>query len=277
MPAGTASESSFTMRFVERKPPPHLAPFIEGFWYFEGSDFAHSHERILPTGRMQLLVNLHEDELRSYHDDGVRRIHGAGLCGLHARHFGIDTAEQRRIAGVNFTAGGAFPFFRPPASATTEEHVGLDALWARDGELVRERLLERATPAAILEELERIVMERAARELTFDPGIALALDALERGMQVAALHERLGTSAKRFIRRFEDVVGLTPKRYARIRRFRRVIASIELGRRIDWAKVAVLAGYYDQAHLIHDFREFSGMSPTAYRPRAPGDRTHVPL
>jgi AraC-like DNA-binding protein len=199
------------------------------------------------------------------------------VCGLHTRHFAIDTAEQRRIVGVNFTAGGAFPFFREPACATTEEHVGLDTLWSRDGALVRERLLERRTPAAMLGELETILMERLARELAFDSGIALALDALERSTPVREVHDRLGTSAKRFIRRFEDVVGLTPKRYARVRRFRRLIGSVELGRRVDWAKAAVLAGYYDQAHLIHDFKEFSGLSPTAYRPRAPGDFTHVPL
>lgn len=275
MPA--AAEISFQQRIVTRAPPSHLAPFVESFWYYEGTDFAHERERILPTGRIQLFVNLHEDELRSYHDDGVRRIHGAAICGLHTRHFAIDTAEQRRIVGINFTAGGAFPFFREPASATTEEHVGLDALWARDGALVRERLLERRTPAAILEELETILMQRLARELAFDPAIALALEALERSTPVREVHDRLGTSAKRFIRRFEEVVGLTPKRYARIRRFRRLIGSVELGRRVDWAKAAVVGGYFDQAHLIHDFREFSGLSPTAYRPRAPGDWTHVPL
>jgi methylphosphotriester-DNA--protein-cysteine methyltransferase len=70
-------------------------------------------------------------------------------------------------------------------------------------------------------------------------------------------------------------VGLTPKRFARVRRFGRVLQSIELGRPVAWSQVAASCGYFDQAHLIHDFREFSGMNPTLYRPRGQGDRYHA--
>jgi methylphosphotriester-DNA--protein-cysteine methyltransferase len=80
---------------------------------------------------------------------------------------------------------------------------------------------------------------------------------------------------KRFIRHFQQVVGITPKRFARVRRFGRVLQSIELGRPVDWSGVAATCGYFDQAHLIQEFREFSGMNPTLYRPRAQGDRNHA--
>ena len=80
---------------------------------------------------------------------------------------------------------------------------------------------------------------------------------------------------KRFIRHFEKVVGITPKRFARVRRFGRVLESVELGRPVRWSAVAASCGYFDQAHLIHDFQEFAGMNPTLYRPRAQGDRNHA--
>jgi AraC-like DNA-binding protein len=270
----------FTARYLTRPPSERLAPFVESLWYFEGRGFSHERERILPSGTMQILVNLHEDELRSYHGEGhreLRRIRGAALAGIHPSHFAIDTAEQRAIAGVSFKPGGAFPFFDAPASATAGEHVELDFFWGRHGAVIRERLLERPTPLGVLEELEACLLERAARDLRPDLEVSFAVHELERGAPVRELTEELRTSPRRFIRRFEEVVGLTPKRYARIRRFRRVLDAIELGRRVDWAKMAVLAGYYDQAHLIHDFREFSGLSPGAYEPRTHGDRTHVPL
>lgn len=57
------------MRHVVRRPSAALAPFVESFWLFEG-ELPHARERILPSGTMQLLVNRHEDELRSYDGEG---------------------------------------------------------------------------------------------------------------------------------------------------------------------------------------------------------------
>jgi AraC-like DNA-binding protein len=262
-----------------RPPSPGLAPFIDAIWYFEGR-FQHRLERILPSGQMQLLVNLDENELRSYHGDGYRaveRIRGAGIAGPFARHFGIDTAEQRAIMGVNFRPGGAFPFFRAPASAMSDQHVELDALWGRDGELLRERLLDAPTPEAKLRALENAIVESAARPFERDLCIDFAVDAFERGVTVREVTSRLGMTPRRFIDRFVQKVGLTPKRFARVQRFQRLLSAVERGHRIDWARAAVACGYFDQAHLIHDFSTFAGINPTAYGPRSPRERNHVPL
>jgi len=262
-----------------RVPPssPALRPFIEWLWYFTG-DMPHARERILPTGSMQLLVNLHEDELRIYGGDDfsrVRRLRGVALSGTYARPFGIDTDEQRRIVGVAFKPGGAAPFFRAPADAVREDHVELDALWGRDGRTLRERLLEAPTPVAALRIVEDVLLAQVARPLEVDELVDFALSALDRGVPVGQVTARLGMTQKRFIRHFQQVVGITPKRFARVRRFSRVLEAIEKGRPVDWSGVAVGCGYYDQAHLIHEFREFSGMNPTLYRPRARGDRNHA--
>jgi AraC-like DNA-binding protein len=256
---------------------PALAPFVESLWYFT-ADFAHARERILPTGTMQLLVNLHEDELRSYHGEGlvhVQRIRGAAISGAYARSFGIDTDEQRHIAGVHFRPGGAFPFFAAPGDALRGDHVELDRLWGRDGALLRERLLEAPTPLAALRTLEALLLERLVRPLEVDKLVEFAVGALDRGASVGRVTARLGMTPRRFIRHFEGVVGLTPKRFARVRRFARVLDALEVGRPVDWSGLAVSCGYFDQAHLIHDFREFSGASPTHYRPRSEEGRYHA--
>ena len=145
-------------RIYVRRPGGALAPFVESIWYFTSNRFAHQRERILPSGSMQLLVNLDQDEIRTYHGPGyaeVKRQPGAVLSGAYGGHFAIDTAEQRSIAGVAFRSGGAYPFFRPPADEVAGAHVGLDDLWGRDGANLRERLLEANGPEAILDTLER--------------------------------------------------------------------------------------------------------------------------
>ena len=260
-----------------RPSEPALVPFIESLWHFT-SDWAHERERILPTGTMQLLVNLYEDEMRIYtgpHYAKLERMGGAVISGAYANPFGIDTREQRCVVGVAFRPGGAAPFFREPSDALQAEHTELDRVWGRDGAVLRERLLEAPSPEAALRRLEAVLLERVVRGLELNKPIDFALSALDRGVPVRALTERIGFTPARFIREFQRTVGLTPKRYARVRRFGRVLEAVERGQAVNWSQVAASCGYYDQAHMIHEFREFAGMNPTLYRPRAEGDRNHA--
>jgi AraC-like DNA-binding protein len=266
------------MRMIVRQPSPALRPFVSSIWYYEG-DFPHSRERMLPTGTMALLVNLAEDELRTYEGEGyatVERTRGAALCGAYDRHFAIDTAEQRSILGVSFHPGGTLPFFREPASAVRDLHVPLDALWS-DGAGLRARLLDAASDDDRLRLIETLLREHVVRPLEPDEAMAFAVTALERGASVADVRDRLGATPARFIARFADAVGLTPKRFARLRRFQRVLRALDVGAGVDWADVAAAGGFADQAHLVNEFRAFAGITPTQYRPREPGEPNHVPL
>jgi AraC-like DNA-binding protein len=256
---------------------PALAPFVEELGYFEGS-FRHTRERGLPTGKMQLLVNLHADRLRSYRGDALsieQRIGGAGLQGACSRPVGMDTADQQAIAWVSFRPGGALPFFPAPPAAVADALVDLDALWGYHGFLLRERLLAAPTPAAKLGVLEAALLEQVVRPLRPDPVVGFAVAALERGVAVGAVTDRLGLTSRRFVATFSEAVGLRPKRFARVRRFQRLLEAAG-GEHPDWSRLAIEFGYFDQAHLINDFRAFAGTSPTAYRAR-PDGQNHVPL
>jgi AraC-like DNA-binding protein len=265
------------MTFVSRAPSAGLRPFVRTLWYF-ACELPHRHERLLPTGRMQLLVNLDADELRTYHGPGLdvrRRFGGAILMGPHDGPFGIDTAEQRRVVGVDFHFGGAAPFFREPAAAVRGHCVELSSLWGREGAVVRERLLEAASPEAVLDRLEAALLERAGA-LEPDPGLASAVRALDGRTRVQDVAAELGRSERSLVRRVHRAVGLPPKRLARLRRFQRLLRSVAGDPSPDWARVALEHGYFDQAHLIRDFRTFAGLTPSRYRPRSAEDHNHVP-
>lgn len=229
---------------------------------------------------MQLLINLHEDELRSYHGADhreLRRTRGAVLGGPGWRHLAIDAGVQRAIVGVSFKPGGAYPFFAAPADQLRAQDVELDLLWGRDGAVLRERLLAQPGPAARLHLLAQILQARVIRPMTPDLAMHHAITALERGDAVAAIGERLGLTPRRFIDRFSAQVGLTPKRFARVRRFQRVVRALARGDAPPFAELALACGYYDQSHFIHDFTEFAGLPPTAYAPTGPHAANHVGL
>lgn len=261
-----------------RRPHPELAPFVEAFWYVE-ADLPPGLERKLPSGEMQLVVNLAEDELRWYDGprlDQRRTTHGAGLCGVLAGPVGIDTAEQQRVVGASFRLGGTLPFFAEPGAALTEPVIGLEALWGRPGSTVRERLLEQPTPDRMLQELETLLLERVVRPLHPDPVLAAAVLALDSGRSVAGVVDTLGMTASTFTRRFRQATGLAPKPFARVRRLQRVLGSLPgRSRGMDWAAVAVRHGFFDQAHLINDFRALTGLTPSAYQPRSAMEPNHA--
>jgi AraC-like DNA-binding protein len=267
------------MRLVTAPRSPLLAPFVSSFSHHQGALPA-GRDRVLPNGMMTLMVNLDQDEFRTYHGPGAGLVHradGAVLSGPEARATVIDTEEQRWGVAVSFRAGGAAPFFPLPFGETRSQLVGLGELWGRDGAVLRERLLEAPSPRQRLAVLERVLLDHLVHALEPDPVITYAASALERGHRVRDVTEDLGLLPKRFTRRFRDQTGLTPKLFARVRRLQRLVAAVEPGRPADWAALAADHGYCDQAHLIDDFRDLTGVTPGAYRPRSAEERNHLPL
>jgi AraC-like DNA-binding protein len=266
---------------VIRPSSPALAPFVSWLGYTRGR-FPHNRELALPSGTMQLLVNLDRDEFHCYGVDGGSDQHtgGAALQGPYGRPALIDPAEQRAIAWVGFRVGGAFPFFRVPAAVSRDQLVDLADVWGPAGATLRDRLLEAGaagTATDVLRRFEAILLEQATDPLDHDAAVMAAAKALHRGATVASVADSLGWTPKRLGTAFAERVGLAPKRFARVRRFQRLLRRATWTGGESWAELAADTGYHDQAHLIHDFRELAGLTPTEYAPRSPSERNHVPV
>jgi AraC-like DNA-binding protein len=269
------------MRYCHRVPSPPLDSFIESIWVYENDPRPHALERILPTGAAQLIVNLKEDQTRLYDPEFPHRSRatsGSVLSGVQSRFQVIDTSEQECVAGVAFRPGGTVPFMRMPAHEASDADVPLEAVWGhRRTTALRDRLLESGAIDAKLD-----VLEAALREMWTPPGlhpaVTFALAAFDRTpltTSIASVTGVIGLSAKRFIERFKIEVGMTPKRYCRIRRFQGALTLANGGRHIDWTQVALDCGYFDQAHFIHDFRSFAGLTPTGYQAARTAFQNHV--
>jgi AraC-like DNA-binding protein len=234
----------------------------------------------LPSGTVQLLVNLDRDSLSTYPLDGgpPTVTGGAAVQGPYDGPVLIDPADQRRILWVAFRVGGSYPFLPADAADLRSSLVDLDDLWGRGaGALLRERLLSAAGPEAALTEAEVALRRRAHRPLEPDNAVVTAAADLHHGASVAAAADRLGWTPRRLGREFAEHIGLTPKRFARVRRFQRVVRAAAASADPDWARLAAEHGFHDQAHLIHDFRSFAATTPGAYRPRSPAEPNHVPV
>lgn len=244
-------------------------------------------ERVLPTGTPQLIINLSEDKTRTYHRGPsgfvCEESPGAVLTGAATRFQTIDTAEQRHAAGIAFRPGGALPFVSHPAPELTDADTPLAAL-AGEGEArrLRQQLLEASSPQVVLDILEAWLLA-AWSDRTLHPAISHALTRFREFPAIARIADvaaSAGLSSEGFSRRFRAEVGITPKRFCRLLRFQQAVSSAHRGLSStngdqSWATLALDCGYFDQAHLIHDFHEFAGITPNEYRAAATKFHNHV--
>jgi AraC-like DNA-binding protein len=287
------------MTSLQYKPPPPLGNFVHCIWYSEGiSEGGHTHERLMPNGEATIVFNLMDAPIRIYHSDDVRRFNTYGpaiLSGARTSYFVIGAAEQERVLGIQFRPGGAFPFFREPADAMENSSIALEDLWRARARELRERLVAASSIQAMFQIIELDLLEQLARPLARHPAIDYALRHFQRiphATTVTRMTELIGLSPRRFIQLFRQQVGLTPKAFCRVRRFQQALTTVHEakpesqehagfgswgGKRIDWTQVAMDCGYYDQAHFIHDFQSFSGLTPSAYLAAATPHLNHIPI
>jgi len=265
---------------LQYRPAAPLGCFVQTIWYYEGYTQPHAMERLMPDGSMGLVVNLDEDRIRIYDREDHTRFtqqSGAIAMGAHAEFFVIDTSQQRCVLGVQFRPGGAFPFLRMPADALQGEHVSIEDVWGAGARQLRERILELPTPLERCRTMEAELVARACGRLELRPEIDFAIGELERGESVSGVIQRTGYSAKRFTREFRCAVGLTPKVFGRVRRFQSTLRTIAMNDEPDWTEIALGCGYFDQAHFNHDFRAFSGISPSLYVAKKTPHLNYVPV
>lgn len=174
----------------------------------------------------------------------------AGVMGVRFHAAGSRTALGATLD--EFTdCSLAVEDFDPGASALLVDEIAC----ARDG----------ATRATIL---QRYVAKRAARNARYqDTTVTHWLTRIGRtkgllGITDLAVEE--GISVRQLERRFLKQVGVSPRQFANVIRFRRVFDMLNDAGKPDWVRLALTAGYFDQSHMIRDFRRFLGCSPTQF-------------
>lgn len=270
------------MLYVCRRPGKPLDAFVESIWLCQNDARWRALERVLPTGAAQLIVNLAEEETRTYESTprgiACHTFSASILTGVTTRFQIIDTAEQQHVAGIVFRPAGTLAFVPSPASELTDANVALDNLWEREiAAQLREQLLAVGSPQAALNAIERWLLENF-RSRACHPVVAFALAKFHRQpcvSSIRAVKESIGLSPKRFIERFKAEVGVTPKRYCRLLRFQRAVARAHKAAPVDWTQLALECGYFDQAHFIHEFGDFAGLTPSAYQQASTAFQNHV--
>jgi len=244
---------------------PRLAGIVSTLWYGEGS-VSYQRDRILPSSQSQLLINLGPTQYRIEPGPPERHVPFRDIwyAGLHQGPIDTEAPQGNALLGVAFSALGAYPWLGERLEGLSDRIIALaDALG--DGALqLRERLLNTADLASRFCIVERWLLARLSPRSIVHPAVRWAVDRIAASngrIPIATLARETGFTRKHIGQLFLRQVGMSAKALARVHRFRGAMDLLGRSDKVPWAELADHCGYYDQSHLINEFRAFSGYAP----------------
>ena len=263
MSSETAGIADFPFTFEARAPKGDLGRFVESIWYARGT-ISYRREKIAPTGSTVAVIILGDpivDTANNGKADPVRSDTGF-LIGPHDGPVINEPTGETYAMGIVTTPVGCEAVFGVRPGTVRGRVVELVNAWAPAGDL-RESLVANGDRSAMLDALEAAlepVEVRGTRR------VASAVSSIEDDPRrpIEDIAKSLELSHAHLDREFGRIVGLSPRRLARLLRVRRLLEEIDVRGSNDWAEFAHAHGWFDQAHLIRDFKRHTGVTPTQY-------------
>jgi AraC-like DNA-binding protein len=255
------------------KPAFPLSQYVELIWRETNSGMPPSRQRVYPNGAMALVIHLKKPTACFFIDDEPHSIRVPLLAGPYSRSFHIDPSQSTAVIGILFRPGAARMFFPVAAHELHNTDIALSELHPCEADRLLNDVCSAAGEHAQFLVVERYLSRKLINAAPIRPAVRYAIEQLSREGSVRSIGRiqlDTGLSHTRFIQLFRENVGLTPKLFCRVRRFRTLLDRIGKGMPVNWAELAVDCGYFDQAHLIRDFRAFAGITPLEYRRAMPG-------
>ncbi|WP_409462870.1 helix-turn-helix domain-containing protein [Amycolatopsis sp. GA6-003] len=255
------------MEYVSRAPRPPLDELIDDLYYLAGPS-PYARLTLPPAPSALLIVNLGPPfRIRGGTDRAPAEYADGCVITTPTRAYDFGYPPRTRSVGVHFKPWGLAPFLPMPAAELCDRPVTIEQVWGRPAVAeLRDRLATAATPHQMLtlleKELRRRLRETAGLGLVRHASSVIA--ATRGSVAIGELSEAAGVSSTHLAQRFKTLVGVTPKRLARTHRFTATVLGIDPAGPVDWAALAARAGYFDQAHFGHEFRAFTGCTPTQY-------------
>lgn len=227
-------------------------------------------DRFLPDGYIYVVFDLTDYPKFIYDNHTLKEIQSCRnvwFSGIREKYITIPSGRDNEMFIINFRKGKAYPFVEMPMYELTDFVV--------DGELVlspgildmRESLLECGTVQQKFLYAEQYLSKLFLKKLIPNPFVDYSVKLIAETPHQLSIHhlvEKVGFSQKHLIKIFKEHVGVTPKAFLKIMRFQKAIQEIETYKTANWASIALESGYYDQAHFINDFKDFSGFTPNQY-------------
>jgi AraC-like DNA-binding protein len=254
------------MDYAEWEPSPRLAPFVRRVWTLRGPPAADpgviSAEPIVPDGCVELIFHLGDPFVQVAGDVQTLQPR-AMIVGQATAPTVVGPTGAVDVVGVRFHPWSAAAVLRVSAVELRDRVLPMDDALSTAGDMLN-RLYDRPAGGGARQHIEHMLERLLAKHTPPDPAAAALVRHFSNQPipSIRAAASSFGRTSRWVQRTFAETVGLTPKMLVRIVRVQRVLRMARDNPAATWSSMAMHAGYYDQAHLIRDFHQLVGTSPT---------------
>lgn len=259
------------MEYYFFRPSVFLAPYVDYYFVVEAPKGALAVPGLttFPIPHGQMVFSWGDASHEQWLGEAARKSPDFAVCGYTTKAVTYQSQGALGVLMIGFKPWGIQPFLDFELKELTNANSEMSLHFGRQTTFLEEQL----RAAASLEERIRIVETFLAgrlRRTATDQAVEHAVGLIARtggAMRVDQLAGACYLSKRQFLRRFEASIGISPKSFSRIVRFQQAFARIQAataGGPPDWTDIAYCAEYADQAHYIHEFREFTGFTPAEF-------------
>lgn len=256
------------MNFKILQASPHLAPYIKSYWMLSGCvqrDQVY-HQRIVPNGFIELIFYYHDipEYIR-----GTSSIKSkAVISGQQDEYYDIAVHGNMELFSVIFNPHAARLFFGIPAIELYNRSIPAEYIFKNGVDQILDKLHHSVNVEEKVQIVEDFLLKQIIRNREFQ--INRITDSvgeinIAKGIKnIETLASRACLSRKQFERTFSDFVGIAPKKFLRVIRFQHAIYRQQIKSIESLTQLAHECGYYDQSHMINDFKRLTGLTPNQY-------------
>ncbi|MEM7234283.1 MAG: helix-turn-helix transcriptional regulator [Planctomycetota bacterium] len=254
--------------YEELEPAPDLRRYVRCYWVLRAPKRSPEDlERIFPDGCTEIVLH-RRGVMNKRHEDGHWRPQARSLiAGQLENYLELSPDGATDLFAVRFEPFGLARFLPVPAWELRDLQVDVRELNQPLADVLDRHSEQTTTTETLVQAVETELRKLADISKEIDPLLESAATLIEaRGGNVSMddLLGRTGYSARQLERRFRDQLGLSPKKLARVVRFQRLLDAASNCDEPDWSALSIDCGYYDQPHMIREFKSFTGVSPAAH-------------
>lgn len=244
--------------YHEYTPDIRLTPWVKNYWTANGFVSSEVIPKVFPDGCTDIIFTF----------GGTKGISYAGLFGTMTTFVEVDYPKSTQMFGIRFKPAGITAFTRVPMEKLTDRSVDLSLIETLFEKSFYETLPEKQSVAEIVMHTNSSLLNRLSCLYQSDRQIICAVDLISHAkgqLSLASVATDVCLCQRHFERKFKSVIGVSPKMFAKIFRFKNALQCMQKYPSKDLLTIAVESGYYDHTHLIKDFKSLSGDTPNAFR------------
>lgn len=240
---------------------PILRPYIKMLCTMDcNEDSDMRHIRVLPDTCVELFINYTSKAVAMIDN----KLHQKSIVTFRmSRPMDVQMRKGAGCLAICFNPGMAYKFFKVPMHLLTDTTVPLSDLWDGLAAELEDKLAGLYSNKDRVKTAQQYLVQQLTtdrRDLQVDYCLS-QVRLSSASISVGRLSAEIGLSQRQLLRSFQEKIGLSPKEYLRVSRFTHSLQHLKKYPRISLTEVACQSGYYDQAHFIRDYKEYTGYSP----------------